>query len=128
MKLRIKGNSIRLRLTQAEVKEFQGNGVVEEIVKFGNTDSSKMHYLLQVSSGNEINALYESNKMIVNIPNPIADKWTTTNQVGFETQMKINEEEDLFILVEKDFKCLQPREHEDENDMFPNPAEGTLKC
>jgi len=128
MKLRIKGNSIRLRLTQAEVKEFQENGIVEEIVKFGNTDSSKMHYLLQVSSGNEINALYELNKMLVNVPKPIAEKWTTTNQIGFEYQMPLNENENLFILVEKDFKCLQPRKHEDENDMFPNPSEGTLKC
>lgn len=128
MKLRIKGNSIRLRLTQAEVQEFQEQGVVEEVVKFGNTDSNKVHYLIQISSGNEISAMYESNKMIVNIPKLIAEKWTTSDQIGFDHKMTLNENENLFILVEKDFKCLQPREHEDENDMFPHPAEGTLKC
>lgn len=128
MKLRIKGNSIRLRLTQGEVKEFEEKGIVEEIVKFGNTPNSKMHYLIQKTESGEIHATFESNRMTVNIPNSIAEKWTKTNQVGFETQMKINEKEDLFILVEKDFKCLQPRKHEDENDMFPNPIEGTFKC
>ncbi len=128
MKLRIKGNSIRLRLTQKEVLEFQENGVVEEVVKFGDANFSKMHYLLQVSDVTEINATYNSNIMVVNVPKLIAEKWTTTNQVGFQHHMYLNENETLFILVEKDFQCLQPREQEDESNMYPNPAEGTLKC
>ena len=27
----------------------------------------------------------------------------------------------LFVLIEKDFACTQPRPREDESDMFPNP-------
>jgi hypothetical protein len=128
MKLRIKGNSIRLRLTQNEIQEFQEKGMVKEVVKFGNSSESEMHYIIQKTDKSEVDATFDSNKMIINIPNPIAEKWISTNQNGFENRMKINDKEDLFILVEKDFKCLQPREHEDESDMFPHPAEGTLKC
>ena len=128
MKLRIKGNSIRLRLTQTEIQEFQEKGVVQEVVKFGISPHTQMHYIIQKTQANKINATFDANKIIVNIPNPIAQKWVTTNQIGFESRMKINDEEELFILVEKDFQCLQPREQEDESELFPNPAEGTLKC
>lgn len=128
MKLRIKGNSIRLRLTQNEIQEFQEKGVVEEVVKFGNTPQVKMHYIIQETAKSEIYATFDSNKMTVNVPKSIAKKWVSTEQVGFENRMAINENEDLLILVEKDFQCLQPREQEDESDMFPHPAEGTLKC
>lgn len=128
MKLRIKGNSLRLRLTQKEIKEFEEKGIVEEIIKFGNTAFTQMHYMIQKSSRKEISACYNLNRMIVNVPNSIAEKWTSTNQVGFDFQMNINEQEKLFILVEKDFQCLQPRPHEDESDMFPNPEDGKLKC
>ena len=36
MKIRIKGNSIRLRLTKTEVDNFAANGFVEEKTEFGN--------------------------------------------------------------------------------------------
>ena len=128
MKLRIKGNSIRLRLTQNEINEFKEKGIVIEVVKFGISSESQMHYIIQKTDKSEIYATFDSNKMMINVPNAIAEKWVLTNQVGFENRMMINDKEDLFILVEKDYKCLQPRDHEDESDMFPHPAEGTLKC
>lgn len=128
MKLRIKSNSIRLRLTQNEINEFKEKGIVEEVIKFGNSSESQMQYIIQKTDKNEVYATYDLNKMMINVPNPIAEKWILTNQIGFENRMMINDKEDLFILIEKDFKCLQPRKHEDESDMYPHPAEGTLKC
>lgn len=128
MKLRIKGNSLRLRLTQVEVKRFEEKGMVEEVIKFGNSAAARMYYTLQKSSGKEIDAFYYQNRMMVNIPESIAETWTTTNQVSIFFSMKINEDEDLLILVEKDFQCLKPREGEDESELFPNPEEGRVEC
>lgn len=128
MKLRIKGNSLRLRLTQPEVKIFEKEGVVEEVIKFGNSVYTMMHYTLQKSSGKEIDAFYNLNRMLVNVPEVMAEKWATTDLISLEGKMKINEKEELVILVEKDFQCLQPRPNEDESEMFPNPNEGTLNC
>jgi len=54
--------------------------------------------------------------------------WATTDLVGLEHQIQLKGEEKLAILIEKDFKCLQERPGEDEEDMFPNPDEGILKC
>ncbi len=84
MKLRIKGNSLRLRLTQSEIQEFQEKGIVQEVIKFGISPLQRMNYILQQFDGNEMNASYESNTMIVNVPNSIAATWVTTNQVGVE--------------------------------------------
>jgi hypothetical protein len=41
--------------------------------------------------------------------------WDSTDRVGFEYQDK-----DLFLLVEKDFKCLD-NVAEDQSDNYPNP-------
>ena len=128
MKLRIKGNSLRLRLTQSEIQEFQEKGIVQEVIKFGITPLQRMNYIIQQFDGKEVIASFDSNTMTVNVPKPIAENWVTTNQVGVENRMEINNEEDLFILIEKDFQCLKPRPGEDESEMFPNPSEEILKC
>ena len=43
-----------------------------------------------------------------------------TRQVGIEHNQSIGDESALRILVEKDFRCLQPRSDDDESDNFPN--------
>jgi|TARA_B110000967_G_C18783719_1_gene509640 hypothetical protein len=83
---------------------------------------------MQQFHGSEINTSFDSNAITVNVSNSIAKKWTTTNQGVIVNRIKINSEEDLFILIEKDFQCLKPRLGEDEGEMFPNPSEEILKC
>ena len=51
----------------------------------------------------------------------IASEWATTDQVGIEKTIFVAEGSDLAILIEKDFKCLTDRPHEDESDLFENP-------
>ena len=41
MKLRIKGNSIRFRLTQSEVKIVEQTGLVKDQIKFSNSISPR---------------------------------------------------------------------------------------
>ena len=126
MKLRIKGNSLRLRLTQSEVAQFAEKGEVVESIGFGN--AAQLDYALRQSDSEEIRAQFGSNRIEVIIPKKIAENWTTTDQVGFENEVPINEEDSLSILVEKDFNCLKPRPNEDETDMFPNPNNEVLQC
>ncbi len=124
MKLRIKGNSLRLRLTQTEVKQFEASGQVAAAIHFGETEAAKMSYILQKTDAPEISASYKANCIQVNVPNDLAESWTKTNQVGLSHRMLQKEGAVLDILIEKDFKCLQTREGEVEADMFPNPDEG----
>ena len=128
MKLRIKGNSLRLRLTQGEVALFSKAGIVEETIRFGIDATSELCYILKRSDVENIQAEFIQNKIIVHIPEEMSKTWIDTDQVGFDTIINIDEQRNLIILVEKDFKCLKPRANENEEDMFPNPETGILKC
>ena len=50
-----------------------------------------------------------------------ADAWIGGNEVGLEAQQSLGPDRTLALLVEKDFKCLQPRPGEESYDGFPNP-------
>ena len=118
MKIRIKGNSIRFRLTKTEVDNFAANGFLEERTEFGN---NHLLYRLKKSSEFQIpTAQFIANEITLLIPSAIADNWTTTELIGFEHKMDIGNDKKLFLLVEKDFVCLD-NTFEDQSDNFPNP-------
>ncbi|MFN4082970.1 MAG: DUF7009 family protein [Bacteroidia bacterium] len=118
MKIRIKGNSVRLRLTKPEVDTFKQTGVVAKAINFGST---QMHYKLQVTNSNEqLTADYNNNTITVYMPENLRHDWTTTEWVGYDANMPLPNGESLFILVEKDFKCLDDTT-EDQSDMYENP-------
>jgi hypothetical protein len=117
MKIRIKGNSIRYRLTKTEVACFTKDNYLEEAIDFG---SQRLTYALQRSFAGELTAEFANNKITLYVPDSIAEEWTTTDKVGFESSNNV-----LNILVEKDFQCLDNVE-EDQSDNYPNP--NTLIC
>lgn len=122
MKLRIKGNSIRLRLSQGEVSGFAQNAGVEDRITFGDRQLS--YALLRLNEAEEIFARFENDRIEIIVPAATADEWTQTSQIGFGAQQNLPGGETLKILVEKDFACLTEREGEDETDAFPHPQVG----
>ncbi len=117
MKIRFKGNSIRLRLTQSEVKKWAADGVIKEVTSFGNKNS--LGYKLIMSEESQISASFNDDIISIDIPFTIAQEWCESEQISMESS--IANDGTLHILVEKDFVCLTPRSGEDESDMFPNP-------
>lgn len=121
MKIRILGNSIRLRLSQTEVKEILEIGRVQQSIRFGASARQQLHYALQKADIPTIQATYNADEICVQIPRKMADDWASSNEISLETHMPISEKETLRILVEKDFQCIDVRKGEDESDLFPNP-------
>lgn len=117
MKIRIKGNSIRLRLSQSEVKKWATDGVVKEVTDFGNKNS--LAYQLKMSEESQISASFNDDIISIDIPFTIGQEWCEGEQTSMESS--IANDGILHILVEKDFACLTPRAGEDESDMYPNP-------
>ena len=111
MKLRIKGNSIRLRLTQSEVSAVADGDVVVETTSL----PQQFTYALE-TSGERIGAAFAAGRMTVSIPHAIALRWASSEEVSLR-----GSEGGVEILVEKDFACLVPREGEEDPDAFPNP-------
>lgn len=118
MKLRIKGDTIRLRLTQSEVQRFGSKGNLMEKTHFGH---SVLSYSLQQKPSGNLEALFNGNQLRVYIPSDIAENWVNSDQVSLTNEVKLKANRSLRILVEKDFKCLDERLNEDESDNFPNP-------
>ncbi len=112
MKLRIKGNSIRLRLTQSEIASLRQGSSIEEIVRFSPT--SRLAYVLE-RGGTELAASFEGGRIAVRVPDALARELCDTDRVGVEGAAG-----DVHVLIEKDWQCLAPRD-EDESDHFPHP-------
>lgn len=123
MKLRIRGNSIRFRLTQSEVEKLGTHGKVEETIEFGILPNEKLIYTVVSSDRSEnVGTKYENGEISVIIPKMVADEWITTEKIGIAGEQVLDEGKTLSILVEKDFACLTERAGEDESDNFPNPG------
>ncbi|WP_413668014.1 hypothetical protein ACEN9X_26580 [Mucilaginibacter sp. Mucisp86] len=112
MKIRIKGNSLRYRLTKTDVENFDRDGYLEESTNFG---SQTFKYALQRSATEFLTADFGNNTITMHMPANMAIEWTSTDRVGYE-----NNNSQMYLLVEKDFKCLD-NVAEDQSDNYPNP-------
>jgi hypothetical protein len=118
MKLRIKGNSLRVRLTKSEVDAFGKDWHIEEQTSFIN---GTLDYVLQSYNGENMSATIFGNKITVQIPETIAKEWVETNKVGYEYNQPLPDGNTLYLLLEKDFKCLDENITEDQSDSYDNP-------
>ncbi len=116
MKIRIKGNSIRVRLSRSEVAAFANDGYLEDRTDFGN---SALVYALQSTELPALTATFVDGKITVQVPSAIALEWTGTDMVGFSNNADTGKCT-LFVLVEKDFQCID-NTLEDQSDNYINP-------
>src|SRR3569833_3021584 len=112
MKVRIKGNSVRYRLSMSDISRFGRDGYIEETVDFG---ASQLTYALQKGTAPALWAEFTNNKIIIFIPSNLADAWIVTDRVGFDQKGP------LYLLVEKDFQCID-NVAVDQSDNYPNPS------
>lgn len=125
MKLRIKGDSLRLRLTQSEVRRLGSGGVVEESIAFGPEAEQALVYRVGVGdAAMSIRTEFTSNELTVSISTMAAAQWTGSDEVAIEDRLEIGNGRLLHVLIEKDFACLTARHGEADNDTFPNPSAG----
>ena len=118
MKIRIRGNSVRLRLTKTEVEIFCETGEFSETTRF-NTQI----FTYKIVSREYIDCLkadFVDNTIVIFIPRQEALNWDQDERVGFKNEFMLNDGTPLNLLVEKDFVCLDKRD-EDESDNYPNP-------
>ncbi len=78
-------------------------------------------YCLQKKiAATEITASYDDDKITMFVPETLLADWPENNVVGFDANMPIGENKSLYLLLEKDFKCLD-NVTEDQSDNFENP-------
>lgn len=127
MKLRVRDNSIRLRLTRSEVELARTDGLVRGTVPLAG--GNNFAYVLESSPATvKPEAQISNNVLTVRIPEPDILSWSGSDEVSIAATQDLADGVELSILVEKDFACLTPREGEDESDMYPHPLAGEESC
>ncbi len=123
MKLRIKGNTIRLRLTQTEVDKL-AEGTVEGRTQFPGGQS----LIYKIQSAAQFGVDFNNGIVLISVPANQIKEWANSDKTEIVNSIKLENNEQLEISIEKDFKCLTERPKEDESDMYPNPLEKHVKC
>lgn len=126
MKIRIKGNTVRLRLSQSEVTALETEGHVSESITFG--PDQILTYTLSRAAAEKISASYAASQIRIVLPDAVARAWTNGDEISIIAEQDNAVNGGLSILVEKDFRCLTERAGENEEDLFPHPKEGEVNC
>jgi len=121
VKLRIHGDSLRLRLNRSDVEQFRKTGICAESLRFGS--GSQLTYTLEVSYHlKAMQAQYHQDCIRVLLPIDMAQEWAGSDQVSLSPNRPDGGGPSL--LIEKDFQCLHGDEANsiDDANAFPNPA------
>ncbi|MEM1336921.1 MAG: hypothetical protein AAGF96_04185 [Bacteroidota bacterium] len=118
MKIRIKDDSVRFRLTKSEVKALGEEGKIEALTHF---NTAVFGYVVVLDAdASQLYAEFKYQKIILFLPEKLGKNWFREDRVGFEHFQKINQNRTLHLLLEKDFTCLD-NTLEDQSDNYPNP-------
>ncbi len=127
MKLRLRENSIRLRLLQSEVKKLQETGHYSETITLGLSPDQQFVYAIRILKDyKEVSAQIKNNHFEILLPDNTAKDWIENDDVvGIYQTQNIDDVLDLKITIEKDFACPTRPMDKDNLDAFPNPE---LSC
>ena len=126
MKLRIKGDSLRLRISPSEMARLMESGRIEETIHLGAGDDARLSYALEVSAtATQTSVRYQPREIAGILPAAVARPWAAGSDVGIYASVPLSAGV-LEVAVEKDFACLDTNAAEN-RDKFPNPREGR-KC
>ena len=119
MKLRLKGDSVRLRLGPAEVHRLVEVGSVAEQTRFG---PASLAYVVELSAAADVvGATFDGRTLRVSVPAVAGRRWAASAEaVEIRADQPAGDGRRLTILIEKDFECLHGEDAGD--DAFPNPA------
>ena len=118
MKLRLNGDSIRIRVGPAEVRQVaQGQPLVAR-TRFA--PGATLTVTLSIGPAEATAATFDGRDLRVTLPAPAARRWAAADdQVSVGGTQDAGDGRRLSIVVEKDFECLHG---EQEGEAFPHPG------
>ncbi len=123
MKLRLKGNSIRVRLDRRDIERLNDEGRVNDAVRFGPGLAFSYAVELGAAPRERPTASYVAGRLLIRIDPEDAEEWLAGDRVGFDHPQDV-EGGVVRVLLEKDFACIDRPLGEDVDDAyaFPNPS------
>src|SRR5262245_26780993 len=99
MKLRIKGNMIRFRLSKTDVESFAITGIVEEFADFG--EGRPFEYSVRSSEQvTKLTAKLQDKAIILFVPVEAGKIWAEGSEVGLQEIQDVGKGKTLHLLLE----------------------------
>lgn len=118
MKLRFDNDSLRLRLDRDEVDALGRGETATSVAHF--PDGRELHWRLE-AQGDEVSATFTDGLIRVCMPAATAEHWANDDREVSVCGPSPASPGTLYILIEKDFECLEPRTGESQRNRFTNP-------
>ncbi len=127
MKLRIKGDSLRLRISPGEMNRLLESGRIAETICFGPQPHEQLTYALMTNTDQTLldsamTIRYCTREITVVVSAEQTRVWAKGSQVGIYAMVNAGDAQ-LELAVEKDFACLDKDDAENQ-DTFPHPKQG----
>jgi hypothetical protein len=119
MKLRIRGNSVRMRVTQSEAARLRAGEKIEQVTEFSR-DQKLVSSLEPSPDARRVGAEFSVGCLRVIVPQAEVLAWADSSLISIEAEQAIDSDRSLHILIEKDFECRHST-REENADAFPNP-------
>jgi hypothetical protein len=100
MKLKIRGNSLTLRLSKTELARLAETGKVEDATRFSSEQS--LRYCVEVRPAGAVTATFAGPAIVVTLPKPRLDLLLRPDEVSVEGSQPIGAGKVLQIVLEKD--------------------------
>lgn len=124
MKVRIKDNSLRLRIARSEVDTLLSRGRIEETLWLAPGETARQTWALTHSEAvHNTTVSYNPPEIVLAFPSAEIQRWAASDEVGIYATIDLDPRGSLDLLIEKDFACLHGDEAQNQ-DAFPNPRAG----
>jgi len=111
MKLRFRGNSLRLRVNRREVAGLAAGAVLQEEVHFPG--DGQISYVLETSPQSAPEASFQQGVVRVAAPQDQVREWASSDSIGLYFDLPANGTS-LRVAIEKDLECVDgPPEERD---------------
>src|SRR5687767_9353013 len=100
MKLRIRGNTVRVRLTRTEVSRLSEGSRVEQATVFSPTAQLLSSVEPSASTGRAI-VTFDGARVAVILPSDRVNRWAESDEVSIEETQPVGGQQLLRILIEK---------------------------
>ena len=106
MKLQLSDSTIRLRLSEEEVRQFALAGQLTQCLYIGAEPGQGLRYTLArrptAEGSNELRAHFGAGELVVEVPAAEAEAWASGGNISLKSRVVGSDGQELRILVERD--------------------------
>ena len=100
MKLRIRDDSIRLRLGRGEVTRLQAKGLIEATTHFPKPVGSTLSYALHATPrDNRPQCVFDNSRIVISFPRDLVTRGATSDEVAMQAELPFREGKLLKVLI-----------------------------